>query len=300
MYNKTVIVGVGLMGGSLGLAVRERRLAREVVGWGRKAERLEAARRGGALDSWTLSREEALAGADLVVFAAPIGVTAALASEWIPVAPPACRITDLMSVKGDLPEKLTALTGPARSYVSSHPLCGSEKTGASSARADLFSGRLCVLTPVAGTKKPAISALQAFWQGLGMRVVSLPPARHDQILAAVSHLPHLAAAALVNRLGEERMLDFAGTGLLDSTRIAASDPDLWAEIFLLNRRDLLGALDRFRETLERARALLSAGDAAALKSWLTAASRRRKGMISPETSRSRPARPAGRRKATKD
>lgn len=297
MYNRAVIVGVGLMGGSLGLAVRERRLAREVVGWGRKAERLEAARRQGALDGWSLSREEALPGADLLVFAAPIGVTAALAAEWIPAAPPNCRITDLMSVKGSLPEKLTSLTGPSRSYVSSHPLCGSERTGAAAARSDLFAGRLCLLTPVAGTKKPAISALQSFWQGLGMRVVSLPPARHDRILAAVSHLPHLAAAALVNLLGEERMLDFAGSGLLDATRIAGSDPDLWAEILLLNRGEALGALDRLRAALGRARDLLSGSDAAALKSYLSAASRRRRGMAVSVPGRTVRGRKAGSKKA---
>ncbi|MCX6348200.1 MAG: prephenate dehydrogenase [Candidatus Aureabacteria bacterium] len=278
MYQKVVIVGVGMMGGSLGLALKARRLAHEVAGWGRNEERLESARRLGAVDRWTLSREEALAGADLLVFATPIGTTSALAAEWLPAAPPGCRITDLMSVKGDLPSRLTALTGPSRSYVSSHPLCGSEKTGVESARADLFAGRLCLLTPVAKTKKPALAALQALWQGLGMRVISLAPARHDRILAEVSHLPHLVAAALINRLGEERLLSFTGTGLLDATRIAASDSDLWSEIVLGNRREVLQALGLFREMLDRARRLIEAGEPAALRGWLGTAARRRQTM----------------------
>ncbi len=275
LYKKVTIVGLGFMGGSLGLALKDKHLAGEVVGWGRSEEKLEKARKQGAVDRWTMDRDDALSNADLLVFSTPGSVTRRLAPEWFARAPSGCLMTDLLSVKGGLVDTLTGFTGPRRYYVSSHPLCGSERTGASAARPDLFAGRLCLITPVRGTKKPAIGEIQKLWQALGMNVVSLAPASHDRVVAAVSHLPHLSAAALVNRIGDEKLLSYSGTGLLDTTRIAASSPVLWTEIIMENSKEVLGQIDGLLESLALVKKFLQAGDSSRLGAWLRKAGVRR-------------------------
>jgi len=278
LYKKVTIVGVGLMGGSLGLALKEKGLAREVVGWGRNEGRLTAARERGAIDQGTRDRGEALEGTDLLVFATPIGVTSRIAPDWFAAAPPGCMITDMLSVKGKMVDDLTALTGPRIYYAGSHPLCGSEKTGVGAARADLFEGSLCLITPVPKTKKRAIGEVQKLWQALGMTVISMAPTRHDQVVAAVSHFPLLAASALINQIGDERLLKFSGTGLLDTTRIAGSSPALWAEIINVNKKAVLSQLDGMMETLMLVKQHVKSGDPARIKGWLQQASRRRRRM----------------------
>jgi len=260
------------------MALRDKGLAKEVVGWGRNEGRLATGRELGAIDRWTMDRGRALAGANLLVFATPIGVTSRIAPEWFADAPPECMITDMTSVKGKVVEALTGLTGPRRFYASSHPLCGSEETGVGSARADLFDGKLCLITPVSKTKKRAIGEVQRLWQALGMRVVSMAPGRHDQVVAAVSHLPHLVAAALINRIGDEKLLRFSGTGLLDVTRIAGSSPAMWAEIITENKPAILSQIDGMLETLILVKQQLKSGAPARIKSWLQQANRRRRKM----------------------
>ena len=277
-YNKVTIVGVGLMGGSLGMALKEKRLAKEVVGWGRNEGRLAAARELGAIDRGTLDMEEAFSGADLLVFATPIGVTSRIAPEWFANAPPGCLITDMISVKGSVVDNLTGLTGPRRYYASSHPLCGSDETGVGAARPDLFDGKLCLITPVPKTKKPAIGGVQSLWQALGMTVISMAPTRHDQVVAAVSHFPLLLASALINQIGDEKLLKFSGTGLRDTTRIAGSSPAMWAEIITENKKAVLSQIDGMMETLMLVKQHVKSGDPARIKAWLQQASRRRRKM----------------------
>lgn len=276
LYKKVTIVGVGLMGGSLGMALKKAGLAKEVTGWGRNESKLKEAQSLGAIDNWSLDRASALAASDLLVFATPGKVTAALSREWIGAAPPGCLITDLCSVKSGLPAALTSLTGVSRYYVSSHPICGSERSGVRAARPDLFRGRLCFITPVAKTKKRSLREIQSLWLALGMRVVSLSPPRHDRIAAAVSHLPHLLAAAVVNRIGDQRQLDFTGTGFADMTRIAASDPHLWLEIIRQNRGNILRQLDLLVESLTRLRKMVEDDRDTPLRAWLQKARLRRR------------------------
>lgn len=276
LYEKVTIAGVGLMGGSLGLALKAAGLAREVVGWGRNQVRLDEAVRLGAIDRGTQDRADALAGCNLLVFATPGAVTARLAGEWFPQAPPGCRVTDLVSVKGSLVETLTELTPPRLSYVSSHPLCGSERSGAAASRPDLYRNQLCLLTPVAGTKKSALAEIQKLWQALGMTVVSMAPARHDRVVAAVSHLPHLVAAALVNQVGDEKLIDFGGTGLRDTTRIAAASSSLWAEIVTENRKEIVTQLEGMMENLMLVKQHVRSGDPSRVGQWLKKAALRRK------------------------
>ncbi len=275
-YAKVTIVGVGLMGGSLGLALKARGLAKEVVGWGRNQGRLDEAVKLGAIDRATRDRDDALSGCQLLVFATPGTVTGKLAAEWLPVTPPGCRITDLVSVKGSLVETLTKLTPARSSYLSSHPICGSEQTGVGAARADLYEKQLCLITPVAGTRKTAIGEIQKLWQLLGMTVVSMAPARHDRVVAAVSHLPHLAAAALINQIGDEKLLRFGGTGLRDTTRIAGADRALWAEIVTVNRREILTQIEGMMENLMLVKQHVKSGDPARIAQWLRKAALRRK------------------------
>jgi len=276
LYKKVTIVGVGMMGGSLGMALKKAGLAKEVTGWGRNEEKLKKAQARGAVDNWSLEREAALDGAELLVFATPGEVTSALSQEWMAGAPPGCLITDLCSVKRDLPAALTSLTGPSRYYASSHPMCGSEKSGVEAARSDLFRGRLCFITPVTSTRKRSLREIQSFWQALEMRVVSLAPIRHDRIVAAVSHLPHLLAAALINQVGDRKLLEFTGTGLADLTRIAASDPLLWLEIIRQNRENVARQLDLLTASLTELRKMVAEEDGRRLRSWLQKARLRRR------------------------
>lgn len=243
---------------------------------GRNPDRLSQAVERGAIDHGTRDREEALAGCNLLVFATPGSVTERLAREWFPRTPPGCRITDLISVKGGLVETLTKLTPARSSYVSSHPLCGSERTGVGASRSDLYRDQLCLITPVAATKKTALGEIQKLWQALGMTVISLAPARHDRVVAAVSHLPHLAAAALVNQVGDEKLLQFAGTGLRDATRIAGASPALWAEIVSANRREIITQLEGMMENLMLVKQHVRSGDPARIGHWLRKAALRRK------------------------
>ena len=276
LYKKVTIVGVGMMGGSLGLALRKKGLTKEVAGWGRNERRLRAARQQGAITSWTHDFRQALAGSELIVFATPMPVTRRLAAEWFPAVPKGCLITDLGSVKGGNVSELTELSPPECGYASSHPLCGLEMSGVSAADPDLFEGRLCILTPVPKTKKRALSEVQKLWQALGMRVISVAPARHDRIVASVSHLPHLLAAALVNRVSDEKLTGYVGTGFMDATRIAASEPGLWTGIVGQNRKEILRELNEYIKSLNSLKKIIEGEGEAKLKSWLQKASLRRK------------------------
>ena len=180
----------------------------------------------------------------------------------------------MASVKGGLVEKLTKLTGTEKYYAGSHPICGSEETGVNAARADLFDGNLCLLTPVPKTKKRAIAEVQSLWQALGMTVVSMAPTRHDQIVAAVSHLPLLVASALINQIGEEKILRFSGPGLRDLTRIAGSNPTMWAEILTVNKKAVLDRLDGMMETLMLVKQHVKSEEPSRIKAWLQQARRR--------------------------
>ena len=263
------------MGGSLGMALKSKGLSSRVIGWDVSRDKLDEAIRAGAIDTGTFNREEALEDTEVLVFATPVGATSALAADWFPLVPSQCLVTELGSVKGDIVESLTRLAGIRCYFVGSHPICGSEKSGVQGARSDLFENKLCLLTPVERTRKQALSRAQAFWQALGMKVVSLAPALHDQVMACVSHLPHLLAVSLVNEVGDRKLLQYAGSGFLDMTRIAAADPGLWVEIIFLNEENVSLELERWRKHLEKILKMLQSKDAGALKEWFRKAQRRR-------------------------
>lgn len=284
LFERVAVAGVGLIGGSLAAAVRQAGLVGEVVGFGRGEANLRLAAERGLIDRWTRDPAAAVRNADAVVLATPVGVSAVLADTFRPHARPGTLLTDAGSVKGSLVAALEARWAGIGPVVGGHPIAGSEESGAGAARADLFRGRRCILTPTATTDRAALARVRALWEGVGARVEEMPAAVHDEILARVSHLPHLLAFALAATVGDAEtagrtVLDYAGSGFRDTTRIAASPPELWRDIALANAGALRAALAEFRTCLAHLEALVAAGDAAGLEAALAAAqaARRRLG-----------------------
>jgi prephenate dehydrogenase len=282
LFERMAVAGVGLIGGSLALAARRAGLVREVVGHGRSAANLDVALGAGVVDRVEVDPGDAVAGADLVVLAVPVGACAALAERMRPRARAGAVLTDVGSVKAGVVAALERRWQAVGPVVGGHPLAGSEASGAGAARADLFTGRRCILTPTATTPPAAVARMRALWEGVGARVEEMAAEVHDDILARVSHLPHLVAYALVGATAGartedgRRVLDYAASGFLDTTRIAASRAELWRDIALANATALAGALAEFRAALERLEHLVAGGDGAGLEEALedAAAARR--------------------------
>jgi prephenate dehydrogenase len=270
---KLVVVGVGLIGGSFALALRQAEAVRDVVGVGRDRANLDAARRLGIADRtytpdepWTAE----LADADLILLATPVGQMAELFAAIAPALGSASVVTDVGSTKQDVIAAARAKLGAALPrFVPGHPIAGTERSGASAASAALFRDRNVVLTPLAETAPHALARVRACWLRCGALVQTLDPARHDAILAAVSHLPHVLAyafmAELSGRADAAELLDHAGTGFQDFTRLAASHPAMWRDVCLANRAALRRELAIYRDELERIEALIAHGDGDALR-----------------------------------
>jgi prephenate dehydrogenase len=276
LFERITIAGVGLVGGSLALAVREAGLATEVVGFGRSAENLAVARQRGLVDRVTRDPAEAVGDADAIVLAAPVGACVGLAEAFAPHARPGAVLTDVASVKAGLVAALEARWASVGPVVGAHPIAGSEASGAGAARGDLFRGQRCIVTPTTATDPRALAGIRALWEGVGARVETMRPAVHDELLARVSHLPHLVAYALVAAVGDARVeglsaLEYAGSGFRDTTRIAASPAEVWRDIALANAVPLRTALVAFRAALDRLERLVARGDAAGLEAELAAA-----------------------------
>lgn len=266
--DQLTIVGVGLIGGSIGLAAKARGLAKRVVGVGRDDRTLARAAAGGAIDSFTTAIPDGVATADFVVVCTPVDRVAADVLAAVRGAPPRAVVTDAGSTKGNVVRELAgALPAGGAHFVGSHPLAGSEKKGAAFAKADLFADRVVVVTPTADTDPEAASVVDLFWLSLGARVVRMDPFEHDTALAFTSHLPHAAASGLAGATPPGWLTLTAG-GFRDTTRIAAGDPDLWAAIFAANRDAVLAAVDAFTGRMAEFREALAAGDREKLAKWL--------------------------------
>jgi prephenate dehydrogenase len=272
---KTVaIVGVGLIGGSIGLALRERNLAERVIGIGRRQETLRIARRVGAVSNTTVDLDKGVAEADLVVVCTPVGRIVEDVRKIAECCPEGILITDAGSTKQTIVAALDGNLPRGCRFLGSHPLAGSEKTGPASAAGNLFDGRVAILTPTKNTRAEDFDFLEQFWQSLGSLVVRMTPEEHDKALAVTSHLPHLAASALA-AIVPENFFRFAGTGMLDTTRIAAGDPELWLQIFIHNRENILNALQQYGSKLSILHASLRDGDADEILKILTLAKKNR-------------------------
>ena len=259
-FDTLVVVGVGLLGGSVALAARQRGIVRRVIGVGRTAPRLEQARDARVLGDISTDLVAAAAQADLLIFAPPVISSVAGVREAATVCRPGTLITDGGSTKAHLCRELSAGLPNDTAFIGSHPLAGSEKQGWEHSRADLFDGRVCVVTPTETSRRDEIARLTAFWQAIGMSVVEMSPEAHDRALAQTSHVPHVVASALARTLADENR-SLAATGFADTTRIAAGDPNVWVPILLDNRAAVLDSLDEFTTQVAALREALIRGDA---------------------------------------
>jgi prephenate dehydrogenase len=288
MLDRIVIVGPGLIGGSLGLAVREKKLAARIVGVGRREESLARALELRAVDEISLDLESAVEDADLVVLATGVEAIPQQAAAILPRMKKGAVITDVGSAKAAICRSVeeafsvSKAAGRAR-FVGGHPMAGSEQRGVGHARADLFRGALCILTPTPATDPggAGLKIVRDLWKAVGCRMHEMPPEAHDHLIAQISHLPHLAAACLVNAASDEA-LDLAAGGFMDTTRVASSDPALWVAICLANRDALLAALSSLGGRLNDIEEALESGDAKALKALLERAKARRDDLVHPE------------------
>jgi prephenate dehydrogenase len=279
VIRRLAVVGMGLLGGSLAKAARAGGLAREIVGVGRDRRRLEPALADGTLDTATTDLRAGMAGADLVVLAAPVATIERLLEAVWPLVGEETLVTDVGSTKAAIvrtAERLAA--GAPRPFVGSHPMAGSEQSGYAVARADLFRGATVLVTPAETTDPGAVKGVTGFWEALGaVRALLMEPEVHDRAVAAISHLPHLVAVALVDAVErfEPGAFDVAARGFRDTTRIAAADPVVWEEIFLANRAAVLAGVDAFQHALDDLARAVAAGDAVALRAALARVKARR-------------------------
>ena len=276
LVQQVTIVGLGLIGGSLGMALRRRGVAARVVGVSRKPSTLAEAQRRGAIDAGTRDAREAAQSADVVVLATPVDAIVPEGRRLLPVMRAGSILTDAGSTKQQIVDGLAGCR-PDVAFVGAHPLAGSEQRGIASARADLFDGAACVVTSDRRTPRAAEQRIARLWRAIGCRVVRLDPRTHDRCLAAVSHLPHTLAYSLMSATPSEA-LRLAPRSFLEATRVANSDPDLWDDIFLSNATAVLDAMDRFERPWQQMRRMIRQGDRAGLRRWLAAARRRRVGL----------------------
>jgi prephenate dehydrogenase len=267
IVNQLALIGTGLIGGSFALALKQAGAVREVLGVGRNPARLTVARELELIDGVA---DYAQAGqADCILLALPVGETEAVLRQLAPHLKPGAIITDAGSTKANvITAARVALGARFADFVPGHPIAGSEQSGPGAARADLFQGKKVVLTPLADTRADALETVKALWQATGAQVETLDAAQHDRIFAAVSHLPHLAAFALVDELAQradgDTYFHFAASGFRDFTRIAGSSPEMWCDIALANREALLAELDAYLAAIQTLRNTVGRQDADAL------------------------------------
>ena len=276
------VIGVGLIGGSLAQAVRQARLADEVVGWSRRAASRDLALALGLVDRMAAEPEEAARGADVVVLAVPLARCGELAGRLATTAAPQAILTDVGSVKAGVVAALEAAWPDASQVVGGHPIAGSEQSGTAAAAPGLFRGSHCILTPTARTHPRALQRVRALWEGVGARVHEMAPAEHDALLARLSHAPHVLAYALMHAVATWPDLGgglaYAGGGFRDTTRIAGSSADLWVEIVLDNAPAVLAALDEIGAALTGFRDAVSRRDEPVLRRLMGAAATARRGL----------------------
>ena len=266
---RVAILGLGLMGGSLGYALSRLAKPPQIVGYAHRPEVRARARKIGVVDEIHDSPSAAVRGADFVVLCTPVAALEGLLADAAESMLPGAVVTDVGSTKRSIVAAAGRLLPKGVHFVGSHPMAGSEKKGIDFARPDLYDGAACIVTPVAATHPAALASVETFWLKLQCRVHRMDPDKHDEILAYVSHLPHLLAVNLVS-IQPEGAADIAAGGFRDMTRIASGDPVMWRDIFLDNRDALRRSIMSVRGELDRALALIDRGDAAELQAYLQA------------------------------
>lgn len=267
MIDTLAIVGVGLLGGSIALAVRERGLAHRIIGVSQEEQPLAFAQQRGMIDEGYLHFHDAIQEASVAIICTPVDKIAPIASTLLSKFPEII-VSDVGSSKAQIVSAMTT-TGPLSSrFIGGHPMAGSHNNGPEYAVADLFQDRLMFLTPVASTSPRATDLMTQFWQGLGSRVVEMDADRHDAIMAKISHLPHIASYVLGGAI-EDEYLQYCGTGMRTMTRLAGGDPTMWTAIALSNQQHLLQCMEKFNEGMLAFEQALKAGDAARLHELFT-------------------------------
>ena len=279
-WKKITLIGVGLLGGSLGMALRKRRLAGPSWVLSAAPPVWRNVKRLGAVNLATLDLQRAVEGAELIVLCTPIAQMRGLLEQTLPALKPGAIVTDVGSVKGSVVRDLEALVAKAGGhFVGSHPMAGAEKMGVAAARADLFDGAVCVVTPTRKSNPAAVRKVERLWKAVGSRVLRLTPEAHDDLVSRSSHLPHVVAAQLANLIlspeypKEQGML--CANGFRDTTRIASGSPEMWRDIALANRQNLSRALEMFTDGLQDFKRALKNGDAQAISEFFKQARERR-------------------------
>jgi prephenate dehydrogenase len=279
-WKKVTLVGVGLLGGSLGMALRKRRLAKSVVGFVRRKASVAECKRVGAVSLATQDLARAVKEAELIVLCTPIAQMRPLVEQMLPSLLPGAVVTDVGSVKGSIVRELESLLAKAGAhFVGSHPMAGSERTGVAAARADLFVDAVCVITPTPNSNEAAVLNVEQLWKSVGSRLLRLTPQAHDALVSRSSHLPHVLATQLVNLVlrpeqpKEQGML--CANGFRDTTRIASGSPEMWRDIAMANRTNLLRALSAFESGLGDFKRALRSGNEGAIAKFFEEARQRR-------------------------
>lgn len=281
---RIAIVGVGLIGGSCALAWRRAGVAGHIVGVGRGRPNLERALELGVIDEIASDAASGVSGADVVLVAVPVGQLSRVLAEMLPALSPTVLVTDAGSTKQDVVAAARAALGARLScFVPAHPIAGAERSGVEAARAELYQGRHVVLTPLPETDPAAVVDARYLWEACGARVSALTPERHDAVFAAVSHLPHALAFALVDMIArrdnDAELFGYAAGGFRDFTRIASSSPEMWRDICLANRDALVAELDAYVAHLATLREIVAAGDGARMEALFGNARRARDGWL---------------------
>lgn len=275
MIEKLALIGIGLIGSSIARGVKAKDIARTIAISTRKAETLAEAEALGLGDLYTRDAAEAVRGADLVILCTPVGAYEAVMDAIAPALEKGAILSDVGSVKGHVHRVLGPKVPKGVHFVPGHPLAGTEHSGPSAGFAELFENRWCVLTPEAGTDAGAIETLTAFWRALGSNVETMDHEHHDLVLAITSHVPHLVAYNIVGTVADleahtkSEVIKFSASGFRDFTRIAASDPVMWRDVFLTNRDAVLEMLGRFLEDLSVLQRAVRVGDGPALEALFT-------------------------------
>ena len=285
VYDRVALIGLGLIAGSIGLRIRRDRLAGEVVGHARSAATRAAAGRRGLVDRVCETVAEAVAEADLVILCVPVGAMADVAREIAPHLKAGATVSDVGSTKRSVIEAVAPNLPPEVQFIPGHPLAGTEHSGPESGFPELFDNRWCLLTPLPDADEDAVARLAALWRAMGSHVDRMDPDHHDLVLAVTSHTPHLIAYTMVGvaddlrRVTDSEVIKYSAAGFRDFTRIAASDPTMWRDVFLHNRDATLEILGRFTEELFALQRAIRTGDGDTLHAYFTHTRAIRRGIL---------------------
>jgi len=290
-FQKITIIGVGLLGGSIGLAAKRRKLANEVAGFVRRENSLKDCEKAGAVDFATTDLLAAVSNSNLVILCTPLAQMRSLVKQFLPALKRGAIVTDVGSVKAGVVRELESLIQKSGAhFIGSHPMAGAEKTGVAAARENLFKNAVCVLTPTKKSSAVAVCKLEQFWQSLGARVLKLDAAQHDLLVSRSSHLPHVVAATLANLVlnpaNPKTQAQLCATGFRDTTRIASGSPEMWRDIALANRKNLSRSLNVFISDLQKFQRKLKKSDTKSVAKFFETAKSRRDNWCAGSTSRS--------------